>query len=496
MNVNAWRIVYVYLKELPHVKFPLAFLDGRASFVVNHWVFDMIRRGVGLSLLNERLRAVLHLYSFYVAKHRAVDLDETQSSQLVLDFLNAKKCGTGTSEFPEVVALGWKPLKYRSFKRYVTALEAWDKWQSAFHKGPRLTSTEQRLMTAWEQYSDFLRRKNWDPLLHLFPAKTKTKKSSNLELIVYHRRLSVKGKEIPKCFPPDLFVELVEGSKSSRDKLLWLELFGLGLRESEPLHHFLQDVHGVTPAGEALVRLDDPEVGQWEWANGAGRLIRGTRTEYLRTQWENSDLETSYPDLVNLAPRTQYVCHGQMRAGFKGMTFHTDDSISPSNWGHEGIWIAPPVGRYFLATFKEYVEEHFHGRPRRWPYHPWLYIKLDRKDYGLPMTIPALRKAWNRALRRLGLAGSDLGPHSLRHLAGYFCANQLGLSIEKTMLLLRHAKSESTEKYYHLSKNEVRTAIAKAATTQSGHHITDFLLMPEAKRIKFPAHWDGRVESR
>lgn len=487
--MSAWRIVYVYLLELPNVRFPMAFLDGMASFVVNHWVFDMTLRGVGRSLLNERMRAVLHLFSYYVARYDSEVLNEAQSASLMLDFLTAKKNGTALDARPKVAALGWRPVKYKTFKRYVTALEVFDSWQSNFHKGERLTQPEQRLMTAWEQYSDFLRRTKWDPLLHLFPSKSRTKKTSRLDVVVYHKRLEVRGTSVPRCFPPDMFVELVDGSKNCRDKMLWLELFGLGLRESEPLHQFFQDVHGVTAAGEALVRLDDPELGEWLWTDRSAKPTRGTRSEYLQAEWKNGDLAMSHPELVNLVPRTQYNCQGRLHAGFKGMTFHTDDDIRPDQWGHEGIWIDPAVGIYFLATYKEYVAEHFQGRPQRWPYHPWLYIQLDRRDYGSPMTIPAVRKAWDRALKRMGLAGCGLGPHSLRHLAGYYCANQLHLPIEKTKLLLRHASVTSTEQYYHLSKGEVRAAILKAATQSAGRDVADFLLLPSATRIEIPSHW-------
>lgn len=487
--MNAWRIVYVYLQELRNVRFPMAFLDGMASFVVNHWVFDMVLRGVGRSLLNERLRAVLHLFSYYVARYESEVLNQAESASLVLDFLAAKKNGTALDPRPKVAALGWKPVRYKTFKRYVAALEVFDSWQSTFHKGQRLTESEQRLMTVWEEYSDFLRRTKWDPLLHLFPSKARTKKTSSLDVIVYHKRLEVRGTSVPKCFPPDMFVELVDGSTNSRDKMLWLELFGLGLRESEPLHHFFEDVHGVTAGGEALVRLDDPEVGEWSWTDRSGRAARGTRLEYLQSEWKNSDLELSYPELVNLVPRTQYNCQGGLQAGFKGMTFHADDGIRPSQWGHEGIWIDPAVGAYFLTTYKQYVVEHFQGRPQRWPYHPWLYIQLDRRTYGSPMTIPAVRKAWERALKRLGLVGCGLGPHSLRHLAGYYCANQLRLSIEKTKLLLRHASPVSTEKYYHLSKEEVRAAILKAAPQSGKPSLANFLLLPCATSIEIPSHW-------
>jgi len=234
------------------------------------------------------------------------------------------------------------------------------------------------------------------------------------------------------------------------------------------------------------VRLDDPEVGEWAWTNHSGKRLCGTRWDYLREEWKNADLGTSYPELVNLAPRTQYGCQGRMRAGFKGMTFHTDDGIRPGQWGHEGIWVEPAVGIYFLATYKEYVAEHFAGRPQRWPYHPWLYIQLDHQGFGLPMTIPTVRKAWERALKRLGLAGCGLGPHSLRHLAGYYCANQLNLSLEKTKVLLRHASAVSTEKYFHLSKDEVRAAILQAGG------VSDFLLLPSAPRVAIPNHWYGR----
>ncbi|ONP36253.1 hypothetical protein A8E39_25335 [Burkholderia cenocepacia] len=178
-----------------------------------------------------------------------------------------------------------------------------------------------------------------------------------------------------------------------------------------------------------------------------------------------------------------------MYAGFKGMTFHLGSGLDATSFGNEAIWIDPRIGVYFLKCFKAYMEEHFHGRPKRWPFHPWLYIHLDRERFGLPMSLPAVKKTWSRSMKRLGLESLHLGPHSLRHLAGFYCANVLRHPIETTQVLLRHARVESTQIYYHLTNDTVRHAVVESVTQQHDIPPSDMPYRGERTSLDLPSHW-------
>lgn len=490
-----WSIKYVHAKEFPHRRFPLVFLQGEPGYIINQWIYYLIDTHVGQSVLEVRIRAVLHLYDFCLAKYGDRPLSKLEANALVGDFLAVKKSGSDLPDGKHEFGLNWKPIRRATLRGYLAALNVFDKWQATFHCSQRLNPAETRIMDAWEIFSDFRKREKWDAMLHLFPALSKAKEIPQHSLPPYHGRFLASKVTLPRCFPLNSFVELVESCRNPRDKMLYLQLFGLGMRESEPLHLFTEDVFGATQFGEARIRLDDPELGLWEWHDTSGRRRVTTRAGYLNACWINPEFRTSHPDLYRLLPRTLYGRRGGMAVGFKGMTFHLGEDTDAPRLGHEAVWIDPRLGVYFRTCFEEYMSEYFYGKPYRWPFHPWLYIQLDPKTFGMPMTIPAIKKMWARSMKRLGLDHLELGPHSLRHLAGFYCANVLKLSVETAQSLLRHAMLENTKIYYHLSNQTVRAEILEATARYSDVLLADLAVLPDNPRLEVPGHWAPNLNS-
>ncbi len=484
-------VKWVYTRDFGSRLFPLVFLSGRASYVLAQWAHFLIKQGIGQSLLDERLRVVVQLFEYATVKYGSGALTEGQTNTLVADYLMARKLGTVDAEGFDPLGLWWPRLSKKTLKKYVKAINAFDAFQAAFHGAPRLNPVESRLLTAWQRCQEFRVREKWDMLLHLFPASSTEKAIHSVDVVIEHTRFRIGKKKIPKAFPLHSFIDLVEKSPSPRDRMLWLLMFGLALRQSEPLHMYLEDCFGIDRTGGTRIRLDDPEIGEYRWVDKSGSQRSGTRTDYLMQCFRNEDLKDTIPDLYLIKPRTQYGGYGGMRVGFKGMTFDYDDSgvVEPRVFGNEAVWIDPRLGIYFHKCLEEYLREHFYTRGKGWPYHPFLFICLDKDDYGMPLTIPAIRKAWTRALKRLGMENCGLGPHSLRHLAGYYSATVLKQPIEFTKSMLRHANISSTEVYYHLDSNEVRNRIMKASAQYAGYEFSDYLLFPGAQPLSFPEHW-------
>ncbi|SAL81593.1 hypothetical protein AWB74_05993 [Caballeronia arvi] len=453
----------------------------------------MIRNGVGQSLMQERIRAVLHLCDYCSWRYGEEQLSSESKERLISDFLEAKQRGMGDGTSDEASGLGWKPANRHNLERYLAGINAFDEWQATYHLARRLNPFESVVLDVVQSHTLFKSREKWDLLLHLFPSRTLTQRQHTHQLPALHKRHVGKRRAMGKVFPLEAFVDLVEQCTNPRDKMLYLQLFGLGMRGSEVLHLYLEDIFGVSPLGEARVRLDDPETGEWRWIDARGIRHRGNRTAYLEQEWANEDFRTRVPQLHCLRPRTLYGRRGGMHAGFKGMSFHFDDSASPELFGHEAIWIDPRLGVYYLTCMNEYLQENFHGKPPRWPFHPWLYIQLDRRGHGLPMTIPALRKMWARDMRRVKLDHLGLGVHSLRHLAGYYCASVLQHPLATTQALLRHASQLSTETYYHLSADAVRDQLNRAVASSLQRAGA---VKPEARLrrpvLELPEHWAPR----
>lgn len=489
-----WSIKYICTREFPHYRFPLVLLNGRPSYVINQWIAHMIRNGIGQSLLQERMRAVLHLADFCLWKYGERELRAEEKASLLPDFLTTKQQGTGQETPWHESGLGWSPANRENLKRYLAGINAFDDWQSTYHSAQRLNPSERVVLDAFQAQAELRAREKWDLLLHLFPSQTLSRRRHTHQLPATHKRHRSKRRPHHKVFPLEAFVDLVEQCANPRDRMIYLQLFGLGMRGSEALHLYLEDVFGISEQGEARVRLDDPETGEWRWIDKAGKRRSDTRSNYLAHEWSNEEFANRLPQLYRLIPRTLYGRRGGMHAGFKGMSFHWDDSTSPGIFGHEALWIDPRLGVYYLTCMRQYLAENFHGKPPRWPFHPWLYIQLDRRGHGLPMTMPALRKMWARDMSRLGLDHLALGIHSLRHLAGYYCASVLRYPIETTQALLRHASQLSTETYYHVSTAVVRDYIRNATATS--RNVTLTLDAPtRPPRLELPDHWAPNFRS-
>ncbi len=492
MKSHYWSVTNIWVSEFPKRTFPLVFIAGKTSFVINQWIFYLLENGITQSLLEERLRAILHLAEYFFIRYGNKILDENENNTLLHDFLNAKRYGTIDEDGFDSLGLYWSPLSLKTIKRYLFAINEFDKWQSRFHGSNRINPSEQLFMNAWEIYSEFQNRKQWDPMFHLFPSKKHIKEVYHNQIRENHARLSSNNKNLPKAFPLNAFVDLVEQSPNPRDKMLWLMLFGLGLRQSEALHIFLEDCYGITDMGEIKVRLGDPEFGEFRWYSNDGKLNIGTRAEYLANCYKNPQFKSTIPKLYNISPRSQYGGRGGMYAGFKGMNFDTSHSFATNHnlFGNDAHWVDPRLGIYFNKCLKDYLETYFYNKPKSWPYHPFLFINVDKGSFGFPLTIPAIRKAWSRALKRIGLDHLPLGPHSLRHLTGYYCASLLKLPVETTKSILRHVDTSSTTTYYHLSNQVVRDAIINAVTKNQDMNSKDSIEHSQKiLRLDLPSHW-------
>lgn len=518
-----YQIIWIHAQEFPGREIPMVLLaDGRPGYVINQWIFYLLQEEITPSRLEQYVRSLCHLYAFVISRYKD-SFGEREAEGLLADFISAKKYGTDQycasqdTRLSWLFSLGlyWKPLLLRTqtIKRYLDAINKFDEWQSVFHNIERLNPYETKLMTAWEIYHDFQRRTQWDPLAHLHPARSHQRrdyKHSADGKFLHRRQKDEQGRgKCPKAFPLEAFVDLVERSQNPRDKLLWLLMGGGSLRGSETLHLFQSDVAGVNESGEALVLLGDPETGMVTWADQHGKKHHEARAEYFRQCFQNNNASKN-SILQNLQPRTKYGKRNSgLHAGFKGMTFGTTDSERqlfgyadgrPYNLDHVW-WIDPRIGNYFWEVFQEYQAHYLwqnnktgKSNPKNWPWHPWLFVSTSKLNYGMPLTVPGLKKAWQRALKRIGMDGCGLGYHSLRHLYGYYCANILRLPLETTQILMHHGNVTSTQIYYTLENRVVRESITQAAIEQADfdNDMMDIVFQPKPKP-SLPPHWGQNI---
>ncbi|MNF70307.1 Phage integrase family protein [compost metagenome] len=173
-------------------------------------------------------------------------------------------------------------------------------------------------------------------------------------------------------------------------------MHGAGLRESEPLHLWVQDVL-IDPhdPNRALVRVYHPEEGKApdDWKSRTGKT---NRSAYLRESHA-------------LAPRNKL--RGTKGVGWKvRLHDHRDNYIQVH-------WFPTDYGRLFLKLWKEHL--HYLACIDR--HHPYAFVSYEKDTLGQPYTLNAFNKNYAAAMARIGLSTAKIegrSPHGHRHAYG------------------------------------------------------------------------------
>lgn len=476
------EIVHVRTVQYPGRLFPMVLLEnGRPGYVINAYLNYLMMRGEQESTFRQKLQAVCQLYEFCRRKYADAQLTETETRGLVFEFGSAKLHGTVQPDGSDPLNLYWHSVLPSTLRTILRHIDDFDAFQVAHFRSPALNPAEIRFQTAFQRYQDFKARTQYDPFVHLFPSRSNARKEA--AYAVQEHRRDAQRRRPHKVFPAEFIVEMIERSSEPRDKMLLLLMAFGGLRKSEPLHLLHQDVLGqFRDSAAAWVRLSDPVRGIVKWMDKDGVNRSGTRMQFHRDLYGNHHLPPGHP-LRNLQPRCLYGRGSNgLYAGFKGMTFtgHGDE-----NFVH---WLHEEAGVLFWRTYEKYVADHFHGKPSHWPYHPYLFIRLDAEGYGMPLTLAAMEKLFARAAGRVGITG--LGAHSLRHFYGYYMASVLKMPIERAQACMHHASVLSTQAYYRTAPEVIRREILIAAYGATGQPIpVNLEKEPVVTPLSFPIGW-------
>ena len=133
--------------------------DGHPGYIINQYIYYLVcMKETSQQKLDQSVRALEHLYAYTLARYSQGTLTAGAQQSLVGGFIDAKKHGTDeycTTDMPHLqylkgLGLNWKKIPNNStIKRYVTAINDFDKWQATFHDAPRLNPSENRFLNAW-----------------------------------------------------------------------------------------------------------------------------------------------------------------------------------------------------------------------------------------------------------------------------------------------------------------------------------------------------------
>lgn len=385
----------------------------------------LLREGVrSYETIRKYVAAIGKLKDYYtlVCSNRPIEAREIK--RLLEDFLYAYDHGT---------VLGWAPSSQNEYAVCRTAVVEYVKF---------VMDTGDAIWPSREiQFIEDC-RVSWSGSQHaekslLFHTKKRQKKKSG------GRKKALTGLRQYKPFPQRYLEPLLEETKNPRDRLLFSTLAFGGRRISEVLHAFMQDVFTVN---ETLrFELAHPAQSPMEWTNLSGAKVRGSRKEYLRSQF-------------GLLPRTDHSA-APTALGWKGMKFDDEAALKSQ------MYFIRSADKELVALHRKYMYEVRQRVPRR-P-HPYYWVNED----GEPLTMKAAAKQFDLACKRIekrfGVSLKGYGLHSLRHSYGFYCIDVLKADLLMLQKWMGHTQISSTAIYAHISPETARDEMAAAEERRS-----------------------------
>lgn len=343
--------------------------------------------------------------------------------------------------------LYWLPCSKQVARLHIDALTKITNWLADKHGAVSMNPlVEADSLTQRLNYAAWFRRNQHNFLGHI--------KDKHVNTTVRYAR-SIQGKrplgkqsqdaiEFPERYFEAFYFDGLGGAvdrrAALRDQLILLLMHGGGLRESEALHLWLEDVF-IDPSNEnsVQIRIYHPEDSKAP-NNWRGRSGKTTRAAYLKEKYA-------------LTPRNHLM--GKKHVGWKNRVLDSKDGYI------EVHWFPIIFGEVFARLWQNYTR--FLSIIER--NHPYAFVSFHRNHTGNPYTLNAFHYNYCQGLKRIGLRpckADGLSPHSHRHNYGRRLrrADVQEIVIKKC---LHHASLQSQAVYTTPTTKEV-TASLNVAT--------------------------------
>lgn len=462
--LKLWYIVYVPVKERQGGLFPFLFLgDGNLYTTSVKFAHSLSSAGWSDQKIIKSLNAIGKFYTYLTAcSHSNEQITKTGYEHLT-EFAELRFRGSIDRNGFDEKFLYWERVNYRTVNKELGALSLFSDFCHRYYGDKELNPVVKKLNDNFSNFRDLRLQGLSDPLVHLRGLRKSRNRQFELNPTKISRRISS-----PKYLPTDTLIELIEdGCKNPRDKMLLLLMGFGGLRISETLHIYVNDVIGNFKSTNATkVILAHPSEGKIRVSENHETTVL-KRTEFLMRNF-------------NRLPRNELGIGHLEYAGWKGMSLNEQEIDNDYVfWLEEHI-----TGTYFRKLLEEYLFDNknlFSSSRQR---HPYLFFNIQRNRknniYGNPLTYFNAQEIYSAACQRIGLTG--FSPHSCRHHYGYYSADRLGIPIEKLQRQLRHRQITSTEIYYHLSHEAVRNELSSLMNKAEP--------VLTKKPIIFPSSWE------
>lgn len=379
-------------------------------------------------------------------------------SLLFQTFVQRLSLGTIGKDGADPSSLYWLPRSASNVNQLLSALNGLTDWlakeRSAQSLNPfeQASSHQERL-----NYAAWFKRNQYNFLGHI--------KSNPLPEVVKQVR-KVRGKKdvlkvdgdaisFPEYLFKSFFIDGVGRARDPRvairDQLILLLMHGTGVRESDALHLWVDDVfHDPDNSDSVIIRLYHPEDGKApnHWV---GRKRQSTRAAYLAENY-------------HLVPRNRL--SGTARVGWKTKVVDHDDNYIQLHW------FPSYYGEIFAHLWRQYL---LYLLPLERNY-PYAFISFAKPSLGNPLTLNAFNQSYKSAMARVGLVISKpegRTPHAHRHAYGRRMSNA-GINPQLIKKALHHSSLMSQSVYTQPGIRDVTIACERATSKLDGQQYANF----------------------
>lgn len=399
------------------------------------------REGRSQSTINNLIKSVHLMLEYLEANISSFDDPKT----LFEVFASRLYTGTVDDQGYDPSGLYWLPLSQQSARLYIGALTQFTDWLAnqygvdTMNPMVEADSYIQRL-----NYAAWFRKNQHDFLGHIkdkYIHQT-ARYARNVRAKSSLSQKTTEALAFPEAYFEDFYLKGIGGAKDCRvairDQLIVLLMHGGGLRESEALHLWLDDIlMDTSDPASVKVCIQHPEEGiaphGWTSRNGSSN-----RAAYLR-------------EVFNLAPRTD-----KAKEQYVGWKSKSLDSL-------EVYWFPREYGHVFTRLWSLYLRL-LSTVDKELRHHPYAFISFRKEALGQPYTLNAFNYNYCRAVKRIGLQPSKaegLSPHSHRHSYGRRLA-QAEVHPRVIQKALHHSALDGQKPYTAPSYEEVTQALNEA----------------------------------
>lgn len=462
--LKLWSLILIPISERNGGLFPFLLLgNGEISFSAAKFALALSREGWSDEKIHQCLKAIGKFYTFHFKKHQDSKTPFTNGHEIIGSYAESRFRGTISADGYDETNLFWKRVNYTTVGREIYYLNLFSDFCHRYLNANNINPTEDRFIKTFKNYKDLRDQGLSDALVHLDGVR-KGRKPRNYEL---NKKNNECNPKLPKFITTNILIDLIEhGCINPRDKMLLLLMGFGGLRISEPLHIYTHDVmRNFLSTSASKVILAHPSNGLVETQKN-DKYIKIRRADYLREYFKR-------------LPRNEMGKGHIEYVGWKGMQI--DNKEYEENYV---FWLEEEItGAYFRKLLESYISDNKSLFLTNRLNHPYLFFNIQRDRnielYGKPLTYINAQEIFYAACKRINLKGYS--PHSCRHHYGYYTANILKLPPETLQRQLRHRQITSTDIYYHMTSQTIRSQISDDDAKVN-------LIIDQVKKY-FPSHW-------